>query len=163
MARRISHFQFTTVPLDPNDPGADGHAAIDNEYLYIYTERRWKRTALSQVQSNQLSRTIRSASVEKFTTHDESYFYLFFNRAWKTLAISLINLSKKITHPHGDYDFFVNARLVPPPTTREAWGQDGYLAYDKEYFYIFIQKEWHKTALSDFASGQLNTSPLQRP
>lgn len=48
-------------------------------------------------------------------------------------------------------------RVVSPPTTMAAVGQEGYVSYDSEYFYIYAGNGWKRVAISEFT----NTPPCQ--
>lgn len=40
--------QWQTVPASPTSPGTEGWMALDNSYLYIYTQNSWKRVPINQ-------------------------------------------------------------------------------------------------------------------
>ena len=41
-------------------------------------------------------------------------------------------------------------RVVPPPTNLAAGGEEGYVSYDANYFYIFAGGNWKRVAISEF-------------
>jgi hypothetical protein len=43
-------------------------------------------------------------------------------------------------------------RVVPPPVTMAAGGEEGYVSYDKNYFYIFTSGQWRRVAISQFST-----------
>lgn len=51
-------------------------------------------------------------------------------------------------------------RIVPPPVTQNASGQDGDMSYDSQYFYIRLSKEWKRVAISEFAPACSDDVPM---
>ena len=51
-------------------------------------------------------------------------------------------------------------RIVPVPTTQAAGGQEGDMSYDSEYFYIRLNKEWKRVAISEFTQVCEDDVPL---
>lgn len=41
-------------------------------------------------------------------------------------------------------------RVVPAPTSLNAVGQEGYVSYDPNYFYIYTSGQWRRVAISEF-------------
>jgi hypothetical protein len=44
-------------------------------------------------------------------------------------------------------------RVVPPPKSMAAGGEEGYVSYDNEYFYIFAGGGWKSVAISEFTTS----------
>lgn len=42
-------------------------------------------------------------------------------------------------------------RIVSPPASLDAFGYDGYVAYDESYFYIYSSNSWRRVAIAQFA------------
>jgi len=51
-------------------------------------------------------------------------------------------------------------RIVKPPVTQFAGGQEGDISYDSQYFYIHIHKAWKRVAISEFIQVCEDDVPL---
>lgn len=150
----IARLRIVDPPAYSSNRGMNGDVSFDREFLYIYSNRKWKRTALSHVLPADLARSLPASNPDGFSSYVASRWHLFKSMEWRTFMTTPFSRGKHIIKQSSRdmkvHDHILNFRLVPPPTDKYSFGQDGFVSYDQNYFYIFIQNQWFKRAIAIF-------------
>jgi len=95
------------------------------------------------------SYSINEVTIEEGTVaFDREYFYVYVNNIWRRIAISLF-----IGCITNSESFIRHLRVVNRTAcTSASNGHEYDVAFDEEYFYIFIGGEWKRVAISEFTN-----------
>ncbi len=146
---------FTVVPQIPAfsaDVGSIGHIAYDYEYLYIYTNKGWKRTAFSGIDSDIPYTVLQNHNMEDYAFATTDYFFIYDGDIWRNFAISMldgrfISRGGPIPLVNPIYNFRLSSSPVINVSTS---GVEGMISYNAEYFYIYSSGMWRARAISSF-------------
>lgn len=147
------YLRMTTMNAVTNNFGGEGYVAFDSSYFYIFSNNVWRRSALSPIINPlkfpiEINASDRAGLKDGFVCYTREYFYVYYN-GWKSIALSPINPELTGRSTFSIKSPIKQLRIVTEsPITQITYGQEGYVAFDKYYFYMFGGRVWRKFALS---------------
>ncbi len=133
-----------------NNVGAEGYVAVDELYFYVYSNGSWRNSphvaVTDTVTLDVLNSTngTRQAIRNGVATYNNDYFYIYY-KGWKSIAITPINPELPSVQPYSIQTDISNFRVVSSsPITQITYGQEGYVGFDEDYFYLYSGKLWRK-------------------
>jgi hypothetical protein len=124
---------FHPAPKSPTDYGENGWLAYDSKYIYVY-----------QYPSGWLKREISTFDYDYNTQQYISGYDCNNNPIYTTQTKRPINTAFRV------FQRFPDKIYYQVPYQSSDYGQDGWISYDGNYFYIYSLGEWRRIPISLF-------------
>lgn len=132
-SKTLTKTSFHPAPTKITDYGEDGWMAYDASYIYIYkSPAGWLKREISTFDYDYSAKTY----VSGYDCNGDPIYTTLNNRPINTAFRIFQRFPDKFYHqiPYDSNDY----------------GEDGWLSYDGEFFYIYSQSEWRRIPISLF-------------
>lgn len=128
----IEKSMFRPAPLSTNDYGEDGWLAYDRDYIYVYKKPNgWLRKSITQFDFD--------SSVGQYVSG-----YDCDNQPIYAQRVRPINTAFRV------FQRFPDKFYYRVPYQSSDYGEEGWISYDGDYFYIYSYGEWRRIPMSLF-------------